>query len=236
MQLIINLSVSIFFSLSFVVLLTTIIYRSLLSVLLVAFVGIVFGILARYSFGRKLLLKYPKLFSLGFISHEGPSEESMKNTKFSITFFGQGWPSEEALSEPTDQHTTLPSKKIVTRVTGTNPGKFNTNELFMQWKCEMYSFFFFSWNYRIRCNLCRPIACSQNNSQWKGKIAIDWRCPTSWCLFRKVQFDFKLVKEWFRLWSYFRTRNWNRWKLKTLSMHTIYTWHIRVVSTIFWWC
>lgn len=84
--------------------------------------GIVFGVLAKSSFGRQLLLKYPKLFSLGFISHEGPSEESMKNTKFSITFHGQGWPKEEALSEPTDQHTTLPSKKIVTRVTGTNPG------------------------------------------------------------------------------------------------------------------
>ncbi|XP_055325410.1 saccharopine dehydrogenase-like oxidoreductase [Sitodiplosis mosellana] len=101
-------------------------FKSLLTVLMVSFMGIIFGILAKYSFGRKLLLKYPKLFSLGFISHEGPSEESMKNTKFSVTFYGQGWPKEEALSEPTDQHTTLPSKKIVTRVTGTNPGYGST--------------------------------------------------------------------------------------------------------------
>lgn len=96
--------------------------------------GIVFGILAKYSFGRKLLLKYPKLFSLGFISHEGPTEESMKNTKFSITFYGQGWPKEEALSEPTDQHTTLPSKKIVTRVTGTNPGELTATVCNLQIK------------------------------------------------------------------------------------------------------
>lgn len=63
-------------------------YRSLLAVLLVSFLGIIFGILAKFSFGRNLLLKHPKLFSFGFFSHEGPSEETMKNTKFSITFFG----------------------------------------------------------------------------------------------------------------------------------------------------
>lgn len=36
---------------------------------------------------------------------------------------GQGWPKEEALTDPTDQHTTLPSKKIVTRVSALNPGR-----------------------------------------------------------------------------------------------------------------
>lgn len=89
--------------------------------------GIIFGILTKSKFGRDLLLKYPKIFSLGYISHEGPSEETMKNSKFSITFFGQGWPKEEALAEPTDEHTTLPTKSIVTRVSGTNPGNTRNN-------------------------------------------------------------------------------------------------------------
>lgn len=84
--------------------------------------GIIFGLLAKFSFGRQLLLNHPKLFSLGFFSHEGPSEETMKNTKFSITFFGQGWPKEDTHIEPTDQYTTPPSKKLVTRVTASNPG------------------------------------------------------------------------------------------------------------------
>lgn len=44
----------------------------------------------------------------------------MNKTKFSITFHGEGW--EEKLAEPTDQHTTLPEKKLVTKVIGTNPG------------------------------------------------------------------------------------------------------------------
>lgn len=94
-----------------------------MAVLLVSFLGIIFGLLAKSSFGRSLLLNYPKLFSLGFVSHEGPSEEAMKNSKFSLTFFGQGHPKAVSLAEPTDQHTNLPTKKIVTRVSASNPGK-----------------------------------------------------------------------------------------------------------------
>lgn len=96
--------------------------RSLVSVLFLSFFGIIFGVLAKFAFGRKLLLNHPKLFSFGFFSHEGPTEETMNNTKFSVTFFGQGWPEEEKLAEGSDQHTTPPTKKLVTRVTATNPG------------------------------------------------------------------------------------------------------------------
>lgn len=46
----------------------------------------------------------------------------MENTKFSMTFYGEGWPKEDALAEPTDKHTGPPTKKLVTKVTGTNPG------------------------------------------------------------------------------------------------------------------
>lgn len=92
------------------------------SVLFVSFFAAIFGLLAKFKCGQQLLLKYPKIFSFGFFSREGPSEEAMKNTKFSITFFGQGWPKEESLAEPTDQHSTPPTKKLVTRVSGTNPG------------------------------------------------------------------------------------------------------------------
>lgn len=98
-------------------------FSSLVATLFMAFFGMVFGIMTKFSFTRKLLLNNPKFFSLGFFSREGPSEETMENTKFSITFHGQGWPKEEALSESSDQHTTPPSKTLTTRVTATNPGK-----------------------------------------------------------------------------------------------------------------
>lgn len=88
----------------------------------VVFVGAIFGILARFSFGRQLLLNYPKLFSFGFVSHEGPSEEAMNKTKFSLTLYAEGWPKDEGLAEPTDKHTDPPTKKLTAKVTGNNPG------------------------------------------------------------------------------------------------------------------
>lgn len=97
-------------------------FRSLCSVIILSVLGVIFGLLSKFSFGRKLLLDHPKFFSLGFFSHEGPSDETMKNSKFSITFYGDGWPKEEKLSEPTDRHATPPTKKLVTRVSASNPG------------------------------------------------------------------------------------------------------------------
>lgn len=97
-------------------------FRSLISVFVVAFIGAIFAIFTRFSYGRQLLLNYPGLFSFGFISHEGPKEEKMEKTHFSMTFYGEGWPKEEKLSEPTDKHTNSPTKNITTRVSGVNPG------------------------------------------------------------------------------------------------------------------
>ncbi|XP_037913303.1 saccharopine dehydrogenase-like oxidoreductase [Hermetia illucens] len=97
-------------------------FRSIVEVIGVMLVGLVFGILSRFSFGRHLLLSYPGLFSLGFISHEGPSEEKMKKTKFSITLYAEGWSKEDKLAEPTDKYTIPTNKKMIAKVSGTNPG------------------------------------------------------------------------------------------------------------------
>lgn len=97
-------------------------FETLLQVFGVAFVGIIFSILCRFKFGRQLLLKFPKLFSLGFTSHEGPSEKAMENTEFAIFFKGEGWDKDEKLLEANDQYKSPPTKKILTKVSGTNPG------------------------------------------------------------------------------------------------------------------
>lgn len=60
------------------------------------------------------------MFSLGYFSHEGPSEEKQNNTHFSITFYGEGW--KEKLPAGSDQYKSPVDKAIVGRVTGTNPG------------------------------------------------------------------------------------------------------------------
>lgn len=84
--------------------------------------GLIFGILAKFEYGRKLLLNHPKFFSFGIVSHEGPSDEAMKNSRFSITFYGKGWSKEDAPTDETNENGELPTKKLVTRVSASNPG------------------------------------------------------------------------------------------------------------------
>lgn len=123
-----------------------------MSVMFLSFFGMIFGLLAKFKFGQQLLLKYPKIFSCGFFSHEGPSEETMKNTKFSITFYGQGWPKEDSLTEPTDQYTTPPTKELVTRVSASNPGNSSISRTFAQSFFNFNAIFFCCLS-RLRCYL-----------------------------------------------------------------------------------
>jgi hypothetical protein len=52
--------------------------------------------LAQRSWGRRLLLAFPKLFSFGMFSHEGPSEQQMRDTVFMMTNIGHGYSKGEA--------------------------------------------------------------------------------------------------------------------------------------------
>lgn len=89
---------------------------SLFVSLVIMLVGMVFGVLTRFCLGRSLLLRFPRIFSLGFVSHEGPSEETMENSVFSMYFQGRGW------SEANKQYKEPPNKKLNVKVSGTNPG------------------------------------------------------------------------------------------------------------------
>lgn len=97
---------------------------SIFNVILLAIFGGIFGILARLAVGRKLLLNHPKFFSGGFFSREGPSDEKMNNTHFSITFDCTGWDSK--VDDPNDEFTTAPNKKMRGKVAGSNPGYGST--------------------------------------------------------------------------------------------------------------
>ncbi|KAG5673995.1 hypothetical protein PVAND_003990 [Polypedilum vanderplanki] len=95
-------------------------FDSVFAVAGVIFFGIIFGTLARFDFGRKLLLNYPKFFTFGAASHEGPTEEANEHSVMEMFFLGEGW--KETLNEPTDQFIIPPNKKIVTKVSVKNPG------------------------------------------------------------------------------------------------------------------
>ncbi|CAO1407401.1 unnamed protein product [Diamesa tonsa] len=77
-------------------------------------------LISQFKFGRKLLLDYPRFFTAGIVSHKGPTEESAENTHFQITLVGEGW--KDNSSESTGNYTNPMNKKIITKVTGDNPG------------------------------------------------------------------------------------------------------------------
>ena len=73
--------------------------------------------LARWAWGRALLLRFPALFSAGLFSREGPSEQQMREAVFMITNVARGY-SGGAPGAPGDP----PDIKLVTRVSGPEPG------------------------------------------------------------------------------------------------------------------
>ncbi|XP_069625413.1 saccharopine dehydrogenase-like oxidoreductase [Ranitomeya imitator] len=86
------------------------------SVIKLMFAGFFFLLITKFSFGRKLLIKYPKLFSFGYFSKEGPTAKQMAESSFSITFFGEGY------SRGIDPQQGKPNVKICTQVSGPEAG------------------------------------------------------------------------------------------------------------------
>ncbi|NWT30454.1 SCPDL oxidoreductase, partial [Cardinalis cardinalis] len=86
------------------------------SVIKLMFLGMLFLLLVKFNFGRKLLTKYPEFFSAGRFSKKGPTQKQMDGTSFTMTFFGEGY------SEGQDPQNAKPNVKICTEVKGPEPG------------------------------------------------------------------------------------------------------------------
>ncbi|XP_061388107.1 saccharopine dehydrogenase-like oxidoreductase [Musca vetustissima] len=84
-------------------------FGSYVTACLVALAAVSFGLLAKFSLGRRLLLKYPRLFSFGFVSHEGPSEAAMERTYFAMTMKALGWPKTDNNNPPSG----APTKSLI---------------------------------------------------------------------------------------------------------------------------
>jgi short subunit dehydrogenase-like uncharacterized protein len=59
------------------------------AVLRLLFYGALCMALCKYPAGRRLIMRYPSLFTHGLFSHQGPSEEQRANTSASFDFFGK---------------------------------------------------------------------------------------------------------------------------------------------------
>ncbi|KAF4659192.1 hypothetical protein FOL47_007689 [Perkinsus chesapeaki] len=93
---------------------------------------IIFGgminFLCKYPWGRQLLLKYPKLFTFGYFSHEGSTMEQLEEAGYQIDFFGKGFSSKKAQEEHPDQ----PDVEVKASVHGPDPGYIGTSRMFSQ--------------------------------------------------------------------------------------------------------
>ncbi|KAI1315574.1 hypothetical protein EDD11_000649 [Mortierella claussenii] len=98
------------------------------------FASTVFGLFARYEFGRKFLLKHPRLFTMGIFSHEGPSGQQLAETSFSETFYAQGFSKELRDKHPNADalRQVKPDVSIVTSVSGPEPGYVATPKIVVQ--------------------------------------------------------------------------------------------------------
>ncbi|XP_077200408.1 saccharopine dehydrogenase-like oxidoreductase [Paroedura picta] len=86
------------------------------SVIKLMFAGLLFLILVKFNFGRKLLVKYPEFFSGGYFTKDGPTQKQMEGSSFEMTFFGEGY------SVGQDPKEGKPNVKICTQVKGPEAG------------------------------------------------------------------------------------------------------------------
>jgi short subunit dehydrogenase-like uncharacterized protein len=99
----------------------------------VAAAGAVFNQLASSRPGRALLLRHPRLFTLGAFSEDGPTQRRLEASSFTTTFLGSGWAAADAPAgggAPKPPPTGLDTA-VVVRVSGPEPGYIATARLFL---------------------------------------------------------------------------------------------------------
>ncbi|CAI8595252.1 unnamed protein product [Vicia faba] len=103
--------------------------KSLLGIFGYIAFGIILGLFGSTSFGRRLLLKYPSIFSLGGFSKNGPSEEEIESCSFKMWFVGHGYSSNEKLAA---NGNSKPDMEVITRITGPELGYVTTPIIMIQ--------------------------------------------------------------------------------------------------------
>lgn len=101
---------------------------SLFSALCLILVGIMFGILASFQWGRKLLENYPGIFSFGNVSKDGVPRQKAENTNFEMRVVGEGW---KERMDP-EKAALPPNRRVTTTVRGRNIGYGATCECLVQ--------------------------------------------------------------------------------------------------------
>ncbi|KAL8193465.1 hypothetical protein R6Q57_026600 [Mikania cordata] len=99
--------------------------KNLAGILRIIAVGLSIGLIGRSPFGRWLLLNFPWVFSLGWFSKNGPTDEEVASASFKMWFLGRGFRDANHVSEE-------PDTEIVTRVSGPEVGYVTTPIILVQ--------------------------------------------------------------------------------------------------------
>ncbi|KAK6128867.1 hypothetical protein DH2020_037384 [Rehmannia glutinosa] len=91
--------------------------------------GIFIGLLSKIALGRRLLLKFPSFFSLGWFRKNGPSEAEVASATFKMWFVGHGFSDADVASSRGNKK---PDTEIVTRVMGPEVGYLTTPIILIQ--------------------------------------------------------------------------------------------------------
>ncbi|GFO11052.1 saccharopine dehydrogenase-like oxidoreductase [Plakobranchus ocellatus] len=89
--------------------------------------GLIFNFMSQFSFGRWLLLKFPQLFTLGYVRKGGPTKAQINSTTFTMTFVGHGFDSTESTTA-----SEKPNRQVTVRLTAPEPGYVTTSTCLVQ--------------------------------------------------------------------------------------------------------
>ncbi|GFR78893.1 saccharopine dehydrogenase oxidoreductase [Elysia marginata] len=85
------------------------------------------GFMSYFSVTRSLLLKFPKIFTLGLFKKGGPTNEQVNGSSFSMTFVGRGFDSVENITAGAK-----PNRVVTARLNGPEAGYLTTSASMVQ--------------------------------------------------------------------------------------------------------
>lgn len=91
-------------------------------VLLVYFV--IFGILTQFEITKRILIAYPERCSFNYFKSSGPTEEQLRQAKFTYWFYGYGWSQKNTSDD--EKPTSPPKRQMVVRCDGPDPAYITT--------------------------------------------------------------------------------------------------------------
>eukprot|EP01097_Dermamoeba_algensis_P004235 TRINITY_DN2798_c0_g1_i1.p1 TRINITY_DN2798_c0_g1~~TRINITY_DN2798_c0_g1_i1.p1 ORF type:complete len:448 (-),score=125.54 TRINITY_DN2798_c0_g1_i1:82-1389(-) len=100
-------------------------FASLFYAFLFLFFGSIFQFFAKFDMGRKLLLRYPEVFSFGVFSQQRPKEEYLPESSFEMNMFVEAY-SNELVQAQKDLSSVKPDVSFKASVKGPEPGYIAT--------------------------------------------------------------------------------------------------------------